>query len=92
MNDKYEELVIQFLDLKKKIKELEEHQKIVKNELQLLMESEDLSIVSTSKGIVTMVSRNSTSVDKKKGFEMFGERFKEILNERTSNFIMVKED
>lgn len=91
INDEIKVLVNEYLVLKKQIDSLKSEQDSVKTKLLMLMDENDVDAMSFDDADVSMVSRTSTSVDKKKAGLLFGEAFNECLKVSESKFVMVKE-
>lgn len=90
-HDKYNELINEYLNLKLEINELKIKQDYVKNQLQLLMDGDEIDNVENDLAQVFTTSRNFTSVDKKKGVELFGDKFNECIKSKESSFLVIKE-
>lgn len=85
-------LVLDFLKLKHEISDLQTKQKFIKQQIDVLMKTKQLDTFANDSAYVTYIERNNISVDKKKGFELFGDSFSQILKESQTRFITIKEN
>ena len=90
--DNVDELLYNYLLLKKQIEDLTEQQNFIKSQLKLIMEKEGKDLIENDSCKVEMITRNTETLLKEKVRLLLKEdEFKQCIRTSSSNFIMIKE-
>lgn len=86
-----QKLIEKYIKLKNEIKKLETEQDFIKSQLKIIFERDGVEIIECEEGKAYFQTRNSESIDRFKGYELFGEKFNQCLRNKQSKFLMIKE-
>ena len=86
-----DELLNEYLEIKVNIKLLIDEQDFVKNQLKIIMERDGVESLENKMCYAFIQNRTTQQLNKEKIKEFLGDNFKEVVNEKVTSFLMVKE-
>ena len=87
----YETLIKEYLELKNKIKELDQQQDFVKSQIKVLLERDGKNEFYGEAATIRLTTRMRESLDKVAAQNILGDGFKDIMKTTTFDVLTVKE-